>query len=122
MAKKKILLVDDADTVLLMEKMILSNGYDLVTAKNGEEAIAKAIAELPDLILLDVIMPRMDGLEACKRIKQQPGLSSIPIIMVTTRGEVQNVETAFENGCTDYVTKPINGIELLSKVKNYVGD
>lgn len=122
MAKKKILLVDDADTVLLMEKMILSNGYNLVTAKNGEEAIAKAIAEQPDLILLDVIMPRMDGLEACKRIKQQPGLSSIPIIMVTTRGEVHNVETAFANGCTDYVTKPINGIELLSKVKNYVGD
>ena len=122
MTRKKILLVDDADTVLLMEKMILSKGYDLITAKNGEEAITTALAEQPDLILLDVIMPKMDGLEACKQLKQQPSLSSIPIIMVTTRGEVQNVETAFANGCTDYVTKPINGIELLSKVKNYVGE
>src|SRR5258706_13971867 len=97
MTRKKILLVDDADTVLLMEKMILSKSYDLVTAKNGEEAIATALAEHPDLILLDVIMPKMDGLEACKQLKQQPSLSSIPIIMVTTRGEIHNVETAFEN-------------------------
>lgn len=118
----RILIVDDEVPILLMERLILNKHYDLVTAKNGEEAISQAIAEQPDLILLDVIMPKMDGLEACKQIKQQPGISSIPIIMVTTRSEIHNVETAFANGCTDYVTKPINGIELLSKVRNYMGE
>ena len=121
MARKKILLVDDTETILLMEKMILNRNYDLVTAKNGEEAITRAIAEQPDLILMDVMMPKMDGLEACKQIKEIPGFSATPIIMVTTRSEMQNVETAFANGCTDYVTKPINTVELLTKVRNYVG-
>jgi CheY-like chemotaxis protein len=107
---------------LLMEKMFLNNRYDLVTARNGEQVIAAAIAEQPDLILFDVIMPKMDGLEACKQIKLQPGIRSIPIIMVTTRSEIHNVESAFANGCTDYVTTPINGLELLSKVRNYVGE
>jgi PleD family two-component response regulator len=122
LARKKILIVDDAETSLLMEKMILKRHYDLVIAKNGEKAIAAALAEQPDLILLDVIMPKMNGLEACKQIRLQPGISSIPIIMVTTRSEIHNVETAFANGCNDYVTKPINGLELLSKVRNYVGE
>src|SRR5262249_43095252 len=122
MARKKILLVDDAETILLIEKMILNKSYDLVTAKNGEEAIALAIIEQPDLILLDIVMPKMDGLEVCKQIKQHADIGSIPIIMVTTRGESQHIETAFANGCADYVTKPINGVELLSKVKNYVGE
>ena len=121
MARKKILIVDDTETILLMERMILNRNYDLVTAKNGEEAIARAIAEQPDLILMDVMMPKMDGLEACKQIKEIPGFSAIPIIMVTTRSEVRNVETAFANGCTDYVTKPINTVELLAKVRDYVG-
>ncbi|HZS08156.1 MAG TPA: response regulator [Blastocatellia bacterium] len=122
MARKKILLVDDTETVLLIEKMILNKSYDLVTARNGEEAIATAIAERPDLILLDVIMPRMGGLEACRLIKQRPGISRIPIIMVTTRSELHNVETAFRNGCADYVTKPIDSVELLTKVRNCVGE
>jgi PleD family two-component response regulator len=120
--KKKMLIVEYAGTNLLMEKMILNKRYDLVTAKNGDGAIVEAIAEQPDLILFDVIMTKMDGREACKRIKQQPGISSIPIIMVTTRSEFHTVETAFANGCTDYVTKPVNGLELLSKVRNYVGE
>jgi CheY-like chemotaxis protein len=64
----------------------------------------------------------MDGLEAGKPMKRQPGLSSISIIRVTTRGELQHVETAFANRCADYVTRPINGIEWLAKVKNYVGE
>src|ERR1051326_3951906 len=110
MARKKILLVDDTETILLMEKMILSRSYDLVTAKNGEDAITRAIAEQPDLILMDVVMPKMDGLEACKQIKEIPGIGSIPIIMVTTRGEAKNVETAFANGCTDYVNKSLKPI------------
>jgi DNA-binding response OmpR family regulator len=123
MERKKILLVDDAETILMMERMILQKGsYQLVTAKDGEEAVSKATAERPDLILLDVLMPKMNGFEVCQRLRTQEATCSIPIIMVTTRGEAENVETGFKTGCTDYITKPINGLELLSKVQNYLGE
>lgn len=122
MARRKILVVDDAETILLMERMILSKGaYDIVVAKNGEEAVAKAAAEHPDLILMDVMMPNMNGFEACSQIRKNQETRAIPIIMVTTRGEEENIKKGFENGCTDYITKPINGVELLSKVRNYLG-
>ncbi len=122
MTRKKILLVDDADTILMMHRMILNKSYDLVTAKDGEEAVAKAETEQPDLILLDIVMPKMNGFEACQQIRQSETTKEIPIILVTTRGEEQNVEKGFKSGCTDYVTKPINGVELLSKVKNYLSE
>jgi DNA-binding response OmpR family regulator len=123
MARKKILLVDDAETMLMMERMFLQKGpYELVTAKNGEEAVEKAVAERPDLILLDIVMPKMDGLQACARLRERAETKAIPIFMVTTRGEADKMATAFESGCTDYITKPINGLELLTKVKSVLGD
>lgn len=121
MGAKKILLVDDSNTVLLMEKMLLANeGYALVTASNGREAVQKATAEKPDLILLDVVMPDMNGFEACKQLRARDDTRDIPIIMVTTRSEATNVQIGFESGCNDYVTKPINGVELITKIKNHM--
>jgi CheY-like chemotaxis protein len=123
MGRKKILLVDDSSTVIMMEQMILSkNNYDLVTARDGQEGVAKALSEKPDLILMDVMMPRMDGFEACRKIRAENSTRSIPVIMVTTRSELTSVETGYASGCNDYVTKPINSLELLSKVKNYLAD
>jgi DNA-binding response OmpR family regulator len=123
MTRKKILLVDDAETILMMERMILNKaGYELITAKNGEEAVSKATAERPDLILMDVVMPKMNGFEACKQIRANDVTKAIPIIMVTTRGEAESVEAGFENGCDEYVTKPINGLEIVSKVKSALGE
>jgi len=120
--RKKILLVDDSNTILMMERMLLTRGpYDLVTANDGDEAIEKALRERPDLILMDVVMPRMNGFEACRRIREEEAIGSTPIIMVTTRGEIENMETGFESGCNDYVTKPINGPELIAKLQNYLG-
>ena len=120
-SRKKILLVDDSATILMTERMILTKGpYDLITAKDGEEAVQKALAERPDLILMDVVMPKMNGFEACRRIREEESISSTPIIMVTTRGEVDNVETGFESGCNDYITKPINAPELMAKLRNYL--
>jgi DNA-binding response OmpR family regulator len=122
MQRKKILLVDDSGTILMMEKFILKNDpYEIVTASNGEEAIQKAIEHRPDLILLDVMMPKMGGFEACRRIREHNDTQSIPVIMVTTRGEAGNVEAGWESGCTDYVTKPINAVELLAKVRSLLG-
>lgn len=119
MQRKKILLVDDSTTILMMEKLILANGpWDLITASNGEEAVQKASSQHPDLILLDVIMPKMGGFDACRAIRSSQDTGSIPIIMVTTRGEAANVEAGWANGCTDYVTKPISAVELLAKVRS----
>lgn len=119
MKRKKILLVDDSNTILMMEKYILRNDpYELVSASNGEEAVHKAAEHQPDLILLDVIMPKMGGFEACRLIRENELTRSIPVIMVTTRGEAANVEAGWANGCTDYVTKPINAVELLAKVRS----
>jgi len=123
MQRKKILLVDDSSTILMMEKFILRNDpYVLVTASNGEEAVLKAASEQPDLILLDVVMPRMNGFEACRAIRENEASKHIPIIMVTTRGEAANVENGWVSGCTDYVTKPINAVELLAKVRSLLGE
>lgn len=121
MGAKKILLVDDANTVLVMERMMLQRcDYDVVVARNGEEAVAQALAERPDLILLDVVMPRMDGFEACRRIRAHEELRSVPIIMVTTRSEAGNVQQGFDSGCSDYVTKPFNGPQLLAKLQAHL--
>ena len=122
MNRKKILLVDDSATILMMERTILMKGpYDVVTASDGEQGVAKALTERPDLILMDVIMPRMNGFEACKRIREEESIRATPIIMVTTRGEETNVEAGFHAGCSDYVTKPINAVELMAKLKSYLG-
>ncbi|HEY6004429.1 MAG TPA: response regulator [Anaeromyxobacter sp.] len=120
--KKKILLVDDSSTVLLMERMILSKSeFDVITAKDGVEGLEKARAERPDLILMDVVMPRMDGFEACRQLRGASDTSRIPIIMVTTRGELASVDAGYQSGCNDYVTKPIDGTELLTKVRSCLG-
>lgn len=122
MRPRRILLVDDAETILLFERMVLGRGcYELLTAHDGVEALDLARREKPDLILLDVMMPRMDGLQTLQELRKPGPTASIPVIMVTTRGEEKSVSEAFTSGCTDYIVKPINGVELLAKVRNYVG-
>jgi CheY-like chemotaxis protein len=120
--RKRILLVDDSSTALMLERAILAQrDVDLSIARDGAEAVAKAVAEVPDLILMDVVMPKMDGFEACRRIREEPRTSAIPIIMVTTRGEPEHVEEGFASGCNDYVTKPIHQRELLEKLGALLG-
>ena len=122
MDKKKILVVDDSRTALFMVTTILrKERYELVTASDGEQALEVASAEHPDLILMDVIMPRKTGFEACRELKRREDTKGIPVILVTTRGEGENVEAGFQSGCNDYVTKPINAQELLSKVRDHMG-
>ncbi len=117
--RKKILLVDDAATILMMEKRYLSRGpFEIVTARDGVEAVEKARSEKPDLILMDIVMPRMTGLDACRRIREIEETKGIPIIMVTSRGDEANIQTGYENGCTDYITKPINSTELMAKIRS----
>jgi DNA-binding response OmpR family regulator len=93
----------------------------VVSARDGQEGVEKAESERPDLILMDVMMPRMNGFEACRRLHEGERTRDIPVIMVSTRGELESVESGYESGCADYVTKPINGLELLSKVRSHLG-
>jgi DNA-binding response OmpR family regulator len=110
--------------MLMMEQMILKQrtNYVCVTAKDGLDAVSQALAESPDLVLMDVVMPRMNGFEACKRMRSETSLSAVPIILVTTRGEEENVEAGFQSGCSDYVTKPIKSAELVSLLQSYLGE
>ena len=120
-AMKKILVVDDSSTALMMSMTVLSKEpYILFSARDGQEAVNKARSERPDLILMDVVMPRMNGFEACQELRNFVETRNVPILLVTTRGEEASVEKGFEVGCTDYVTKPINGPELLEKVRTYL--
>lgn len=119
---RKILLVDDSATVLMMERMILaSERFQIVTAANGEEAQERARKEQPDLILMDIVMPKVNGIQACQAIKRDPATAHIPIILVTTRGEAASLEAGYSSGCSDYVTKPVNSAELLGKIRNILG-
>ena len=121
---KKVLVVDDSKTALMIEREILEKGtpYQCVTAADGQEAVEKAKQERPDLILMDVVMPRMNGFEACKAMRQQQTTRDIPIVLVTTRGEETYMEAGFQSGCNDYITKPINGAELVALLQSYLGE
>jgi CheY-like chemotaxis protein len=120
-ARKKVLLVDDSSTVLFIERALLSRSYEVITASDGREGVQRALADKPDLILMDVMMPQMSGFEAVRTLRAAPETRHIPIIMVSTRGELKSVESGYESGCNDYVTKPFSGVELLAKVKSCLG-
>jgi CheY-like chemotaxis protein len=123
LAKKRILLVDDSKTVLLTESLALRNGpYEIAMASNGEECLASIAAARPDLVLLDMVMPRMGGLETCQRLRRDPATQDIPVIFVTTRGEPENREAGMAAGCNDFVTKPFNSGELLARIRRLVGE
>src|SRR5579864_2998881 len=105
MGSKKILLVDDSSTARLVTRLIFSqkSNYVLLSAVDGKDAVERAHAEKPDLILMDVMMPRMTGLEACRALKQDKETSKIPVILLTTRGEEAFVREGYESGCSDYL-------------------
>ena len=114
----KILLVDDEPDILEIVSYNLSTeGYQVFTAKNGVEGVAKAKKKHPHLIILDVMMPEMDGIEACEIIRKTSGLENTIITFLTARGEDYSQVAGFEAGADDYITKPIKPKVLISKVK-----
>jgi two-component system alkaline phosphatase synthesis response regulator PhoP len=114
----KILLVDDEQDILEIVGYNLSQeGYQIVTAINGKEAIIKAKKELPHLIIMDVMMPEMDGMEACENIRKLPELRNVIITFLTARSEDYSQVAGFDAGADDYITKPIKPKLLVSKVK-----
>jgi two-component system, OmpR family, alkaline phosphatase synthesis response regulator PhoP len=117
MDKKKILIVDDEPDILFMlQSRLEAHEYDVVIASNGEEALEKARAENPDIILLDVMMPPPNGFQVCRTLKDDPAYKHIPVIMLTAKTTESDQFWGLESGADGYVTKPYNSEELLSKI------
>ena len=114
----KILLVDDEPDILeIVGYNLSSEGYQIITAENGHEGVKKAKKEQPHLIIIDVMMPEMDGIEACEIIRKNPALKNTIITFLTARGEDYSQVAGFDAGADDYITKPIKPKVLVSKVK-----
>lgn len=121
MSRKKILIVDDTDFNRDLVVQLLEDDFDTVIAENGEEALQKTEIERPDLILMDLGMPVMDGWEATRKLKANDNLKHIPIIAVTSHAMVGDEIEARKAGCDDYLPKPIDEDLLLRKIRKYLG-
>ncbi len=115
----RILVVDDQPlNVKLLEAKLTAEYYDVITACNGEDALAKATEVVPDIILLDVMMPGMDGYEVCEHIKVDPALMHIPVVMVTALGDPADRIRGIDAGADDFLSKPINDVSLFARVRS----
>ncbi len=117
MAEKILIIDDDLDTLRLVGLMLQKQGYQIAAANNGRQGLLKVEEELPDLILLDVMMPDMDGYEVARRLRQSPETAKIPILMFTAKSQLDDKVTGFESGADDYLTKPTHPTELQAHVK-----
>ena len=117
MAEKILITDDDVDSLRLIGIMLQRQGYQVIVASTGNQALAKATSEVPDLIILDIMMPDMNGYEVCRRLRANPVTKSIPIIMFTAKTMIDDKVAGFEAGADDYLTKPTHPAELASRVK-----
>lgn len=119
--KKRILVVEDQeDNRQILRDLLANAGFDMIEAENGEDGVAAAEANKPDLILMDIQLPLLDGYEATRRIKSNPDLKRIPIIVVTSYALSGDEEKARLAGCDAYVAKPFSPRQLLAKIKEYI--
>lgn len=117
MAKKILFIEDEVDIVTLMQARLVSQGYQMLSAFDGEEGLKMVQEEKPDLILLDKIMPKMDGLEVCQRLKADPKTKDIPIIIVSASGGKDLPEKCLAAGADDVIIKPFEAEDLFSKIR-----
>ena len=122
MAKKKILIVDDeVDLVKLLKTELEDKGYDVVIAMNGEEGVRATLLEKPDLLILDIMMPVMDGYEALSRLRNNERTKRLPVIILSAKGETYSILDLQKLGATDYLIKPFESEELLETIQKYLG-
>ncbi len=129
MTKGKVLIVDDEPDIVNLIKFILERkGFETIVARDGQTAIDMAIAEKPDLILLDAVMPVVDGYEACRQLKENPATKSIPIVILSAKSQRAEIQMGIQTGAHDYICKPfdpkgfVSGIEEILKELKPVGD
>jgi pilus assembly protein CpaE len=117
MAEKILIVDDDVNALKLIGYTLQREGYEIIAAQSGQEALAKAQEEAPQLVVLDIMMPRMDGYDVCRRLRAIPQTAQVPVIMLTAKGQVEDKVAGFEAGADDYLTKPVTPAELVVRVK-----
>ena len=122
MAKGRILVVDDEIYIVhILDFSLGMEGYEVITALDGEQALEKVAAARPDLIVLDIMMPKLDGYETCKALKSKPETKDIPIILLSAKGRNVDQKTGFEVGADDYITKPFSPRKLVERINAILG-
>jgi CheY-like chemotaxis protein len=117
----KILVVDDEPTIVrLMEFILARQGHEMIVAVNGEEALEKIRSQQPDLVLLDIMMPRIDGYEVAQRLRADPATATLPIIMLSAKAQEEDIRRGVEVGVDEYVTKPFSPDHLVQVVSEYL--
>ena len=120
MSKRILAVEDQEDNMQILRDLLVNAGYEMIEAENGEEALAAVATQRPDLILMDIQIPIIDGYEVTRRIKADPALRSIPIIAVTSHAIGSGEEKARAAGCDDFVAKPYSPRQLLAKIRQYL--
>ena len=122
MAKGKILVVDDEIYIVhILDFSLGIEGYEVMTALDGEQALAKVEQDKPDLIVLDIMMPKLDGYETCKALKSNPATKDIPVILLSAKGRNVDQKVGFEVGADDYITKPFSPRKLVERINAILG-
>ena len=122
MAKGKILVVDDEIYIVhILDFSLGMEGYEVITALDGEQAVERAQSEKPDLIVLDIMMPKLDGYETCKILKGDPATRDIPVILLSAKGRNIDQKIGFEVGADDYITKPFSPRKLVERINGILG-
>ena len=117
-SQRRLLLADDdASTRLLAHASLTAAGFDVIVAANGQEAVEAFLRERPELVLLDIEMPVLDGFEACRRLRRLPGGADVPVVVATSLDDTASVERAYSVGATDFITKPLNWTLLVHRVR-----
>jgi DNA-binding response OmpR family regulator len=114
--KRVLVADDDADVRELVSFKLAQSGWDVSTARDGEDALAQLVASPPDVAVLDIMMPKLSGLDLCREIRQRPGVDDIPILLLTAKAQEADVERGFALGADDYVVKPFSPRELASRL------
>jgi len=120
MYKLKLLIVDDDPDILELLESTLESEFELIKASTGKEALEKLKGQLPDLLVLDYMLPDLEGPQICKIIRKDPLLSNLPVLMLTGKGELEHKVEGLESGADDYMTKPVNLMELLARISALV--
>ena len=119
MNRKRILVVDDEIYIVhILEFTLTMEGYEVITAADGEEALRKVETDRPDLVVLDIMMPRMDGYEVCRRLREDAETRELPVILLSARGRPIDREAGIEVGANDYIVKPFSPRRLLEKIRD----
>ena len=120
MAKKVLIVDDEIDVLRLLENRLRGSGYEVISALDGKTCLKKAASENPDLIILDVIMPKMDGFQVCQRLKKSNKTKDIPVLLLTAKSMLDDMEKGISMGANDYVVKPYNWDSLHAKIQKFI--